>query len=314
MKILERQRVVRLADVMTFLTRRLSADSLKNLLKTFPELSLHLILLIIRFRRRRFDRCRIRLCDLRRNGLRISDKLLIIELPLRRCKAFVFHLQFQRAQNILSGSEPENHVVALFHASLLIPGFRVQRSELKRPLLRIFTLTVFPQHCDLLRERCTSGLQQLIMQQILRIVISGHFHKTRVVILRVVNLPETDTDLRKLGQNRAAARRTLKRNLQNPLRVIKLPVRLVHIRDHTQRLHTLHTLPVNLIDNIKRTLIVPVPYIRRKFFKLCLIFGLIHTLFPSCRRPAPAAVYLLTPDMLSPLRDILTAASNVYYY
>ena len=103
-----------------------------------------------------------------------------------RCE---LHFQFHGAGDVAPFGEPEDHVIALFNAALLLTVLFVEFGQFIRPSLCILTLLVLFENCDLFVERRVLSPEQLVFQDIARGVMLSSLLELRKVFFRVGQIP-----------------------------------------------------------------------------------------------------------------------------
>ena len=131
---------------------------------------------------------------------------IVIALLLCFGERLELHFQLHGPRNILSLCEPEDHVIALLDAALLLSVLLIQSGQLKCPALGILPLLIFPKDFDLLGKGRSLCPEQLVLQDIARRVVRGELFELLIIFLRFIVEAHADLNFSEPVKNSFAGR------------------------------------------------------------------------------------------------------------
>ena len=137
------------------------------------------------------------------------------------------HLQFHGFHHIFAIAEPQDQLVALFHAAGGQPHPVVEIGQLIGPFFPVIPLLQFLQHTDALFQAHLLGLVKLVLQNIAARILRGHLYEFFVVFQRLHELFCLDAEFAERIADGPAAGSPLVGQQQHILRVLITPVYLI---------------------------------------------------------------------------------------
>ena len=201
---------------------------------------------------------------------------LLIGFLLRRCERLIAHLQLHGLQNVSSLAEPENQIIAGIHTFSAVARLRIKSGQFIGPSLRILPLPVFFKNINLRFQRRVCRSVQLILKNTAGTVILRGLRVFLEIPVRLPDLIQLQAYLDKPVQNAPSNGSSLISQKENLLLRAVLPVHLIYIGDHIQRIQTLDASPVHFIADLERLLVVLVVDGIRQLIQFLTIFFSVH--------------------------------------
>ena len=185
------------------------------------------------------------------------------------------HLQLHGLHDEFPFAEPQNQIVAFLHALGMHPRLIVQLGQLVSPFLLVFPAFVFLQNRDLVLQRGSAPLVNLIFQHVPSQVVRRDSDEFLIKLHRFVEILQHHRDLHHLVDDHAADGRAVIRDIQNLIAVL-VPLRLfIGLRHLQKQAHIPHLTPVYGIRDLRRGLVISLfqqlPQLLRLYLKLILI-------------------------------------------
>ena len=128
---------------------------------------------------------------------------VVVNRLLHRCQVSQGTFQLQSFDHILALTEPENQVITALDTFLFFPCLIVKFGKLISPLLRILCFLIFLQNGNLIFQRRTSSLIDLIFKNIPGSIVGCGVYKLAVILHSLIKFLHLDGDFRQAEQNRS---------------------------------------------------------------------------------------------------------------
>ena len=186
------------------------------------------------------------------------------------------HLQFQRFNNILALSEPQNQLVTFLHASCGKSHSVIKICQLVCPLFPIIPFFQFLQNANPLFQTDILSFIELVLQNITPRVLRCYLYKLLIVINCLYKLFSFDAKLAEGVTDCSSPRSSLICQKQHIFCILIPPVRFIQITDNAEHHNALYPAPVYGISNFRCLYIIPLSNQFLNFIRSYFIFILIQ--------------------------------------